>query len=284
MKPPATRPILHTVRGGSGWGVSTYRSWLNCEKRAWLDSQLAAGGRSNDSLETAVGTIYHALQEIYGQTQDRGLDTSVVEYVQDSGDPANFDEEARLQAENLFRSYRTQFAPNLMGKIVALEELLDGSDLAVPWKPAGLKLTARLDRVVKLTASDVIRIRGLRGLNLIPGIYGYDFKTAGARYANTADQYKADIQFMVYQLLWNALRPKQTMNGFLVDVAYKTKPPHFELIYVPPVGALEERIVAAFFGRALEAIGHDPPRANPDRCFMYYRICRHLVEGRCDRS
>jgi len=205
-----TSPILHTMHsGGSGSGLSFYRNWATCPRRGYLDQLASAAGHptSSDSIETRTGSIYHAFQELYETTKTPNFDTVAVEFVHDSGETANIEEDARREAERLFRAFRVRYRPGNLGRPLGVEILVKSSELKAPprWLPAGMVLTAKFDKVVKVTVGDVIRIRKERGLNLRTGYYLVDYKTDKFISAATDDKYRAETQFMLYELLWNAL-------------------------------------------------------------------------------
>jgi hypothetical protein len=280
------KTILHTISSqGSPWGLSTWRSIAICSRRAALDAQAKSerARSSADTIETQTGTIYHAFQEVYHSGElAREDDTTCIEFVQDGGhwEPI---EVARLKAEELFRGYRARYTAKYLGRVLHIEYPLDVSALDLPWKPAGMPLTGRIDKVVKISLRDSMRLQAAERINLPPGIYACDYKTEGSNSPNLGDRYRNMLQFSAYQLMWNALHPTKKLAGFLVQPAIKSSRPSYGLHYVPPVGEAEERIVRVFLERAYEEFQRPAARANPTACFEYNRPCYWLVTGACPR-
>lgn len=280
------KPIIHTIpTGGSGRGYHYYRSVATCPRRAWLAKNNPFGEARE--IATQIGTIYHALQEVYRSDAGEGFDTRAVEYVHDSGAPFDIIEEARARAEEIFREYRVKFGPRDLGRPIAIEENV-ASEAGDLWLPdPKMPLTARLDLVVRIDVPTALRIRAKRELNVRPGFYAVDFKTDAYPTPADRDRYVADLQFMIQQFLWNARNPRQQLSGVLIDVAYKTKRPQFGLIYVPPVGDLELHIVRNWLAQMWEyheRVMGDYPPANPTACFDWKRACHWLIQERCDRK
>jgi hypothetical protein len=285
-------PILHTLpSGGSGQGLTYWTDEAICPRRAWLNKNEGSRGLPHDKALQA-GVIYHALQDLYRRFPEPGFDTVRVEYVQDSGDREDVDEAARLEAERLFREYRTRFKPTDLGHVTSVEKFYDVSNIELPWKPYGMPLTCRVDLETKIGATAQQRIRIARGVNVPLGNYIVDFKTDAYRTPVTRERYLAEIQFPLYMLIRNAVEKKRPpVVGALIDVAFKTKSPDFDLIYIPPPSKDTTEIVSAFLWHAWkifqqeaqEAQNGDIPRTNPRACYSWNRPCPWLVAERCNR-
>lgn len=269
--------------GGSGTGVSYYNSLLGCPRKAQLRAKEMENNPYNGmtgSLPLDIGTIFHEFLELYyTDPKARMQNPSAIQFVQDSGDPAALDEQARLEAERLFRAYRTKFPSDELGSVVALEEQLEGEvvESAVGVSP----FTARLDMVVKIGVKDCRRLQNTRNIEVTPGYYIVDHKTATARYGNIRDIYTNSLQFTAYYLAWNAVHPKQKVQGTLVNIVFKNKEVRFETIVVPPPTGIQIKALHNMFRIAKS---RDPDEANSTQCFMWGRTCKYLTDGLCDRT
>jgi len=259
-------------RGGSGFGQTFWRSLVyGCARRTLLGRKAKGDDYSYMSPALVTGTIYHRLQEEY-HTRKEPWDVESVTY---RPMPANV--EAVLLGERLFRAYRARWDPDVFGDTVATEQRVE--------VPGGLgfpELAVTIDHTVKLNKRDVPRIRRVRHANLSPGYWIRDYKALSSWGQSDFEKYTRDLQFMIYQMGWQAAHPKRKLQGMIIDVVTKTIEPRFYAVVIRPPSARDRKIVKAFAELAtavweqwkdLEA--GDVP-CNPERCFDWHRTCPYL--------
>jgi len=274
LKPTEPKPILQTVQtGGSGTGISYWRELaLGCARRAQLRQEEDEQQNRHLSGSLGTGTILHALMAAYYS----GKATSVVKIGFTEG--TTYDEEARIEAERLFSAYRVEHKPDEFGEVIGVEVDISESpavEVAVGIAP----FTARLDLVVKMDAATCRRLSYLGQLQ--PGIYIVDHKTTAYMTAASYERYARDLQFIAYQVAYNAMCSPSTCKGLIVNVLTKTKTPEVVRILVPPPTTVDRAILAVVTNQARQKRTSNAP--NPDRCFDYNSVCPFLTNGRCFR-
>lgn len=268
------KPIYQTLRSrGSGTGITYWGKWADCPERAYLDEQAADRNEptSMESEATRTGTIVHAFLELYYR-RGAGLpfEVGAVRFQSERGDPFDVEEEARIEAERIFRAYRVNFPANEIGKIIAIERLVpDVGDIAMKErveKAVGISpYTMKPDLVIKLTKKDCERLKRTRNVDLKPGLYLVDHKTDNARWG--IDRYLNSHQFTAYFLAWEAAFGVK-LQGVLVNICYTTKQADFLTIFVPPpsqvaIKSLHHQLASIVFLRE-----HMPRWKNTNRCFF----------------
>lgn len=290
------KPLLHSLQGtGTPYGISNYRQLaFGCGKKvslrtAWENQTGAAAGN------LGIGSITHAFLEMYYTPEnDPNFQASAVRFESVRGDP---EEEARLEAERIFRAYRARFPAGELGNNRYVEhylpqgkdgtEIVDHDELVNLWAPVvefvGLPYTARLDMVIRVTPTDCKRIKKTRGLNLKPGHYLIDYKTAAWHSAHMENVYRRDVQFIAYHRAWNYLYPTKRLNGTIVIMLTKTKRPDQISLLIPAPNAADYKILRHTMTLARERLEEGKFSANPDRCHDYFRTCDFLLDGQCKR-
>lgn len=292
------RVVLDTLQGGgSGRGVSYWKRWMGCERQA-LFYETAGRFKGKVSKALVIGTIVHAMLELYyklamlkGPAKPLALKTTAIRFVDDAGDPADIADEARIEADRLFRAYRVQFPPTELGRVVGVEEQVEGSRVehAVGVSP----YTAKPDLIVQLTKVDCKRLWKTRRIKVWPGYWLVDHKTEGEPSAEqllagwAPDEAFADsIQFTAYMLAYQAKYPRRAVEGLLVNVIPKSKRPEFRTLVVPWPSMKKIAVLRTFLDHASSRqhralrLGHAP--ANITYCFAYNQPCP--FRGRCDQG
>lgn len=294
------RSKIHTalVRTSStDYGPHFWLSWLGCERKAWLDS-LERENRDPSELSGIiyfdVGSVFHALKALHYSlpaAQAMAIDTSRLRYTT-AGGPLDTEryEEAIREAERLYRAYRAYWPPNDLGRVLHIEEEFR---MALPLRDgvSPIEVTGGIDLVAKLGKRDLKR----NGLDGMPGIYPVDTKTRSKKDPHEYELALHDAQFATYPQL---LKEKygDELQGFLVDLAYKTSTPSFERFLVPKMALdTEWPIVESAYRRAharrFESLrliddGGLPP-TNIRECFkksfMGVDMCAHYRSGLCRR-
>jgi hypothetical protein len=267
--------------GGSGKGVSYYRSGSLCPKRVLLDEQLRAeqgtqtyGGK----FAADVGTITHELLRLY----HTGINDVVIEL----GDYNLSDEVA--EAERLFRGYTKHFSANVWGQVLGAEVQCPAND-AEKAKLASFfyqELTARFDMVVRMSQEDVECWHQAGFIDLPgPGVYIVDHKTMARKESNLQLDYQTSDQFLAYPAMWDLLHPEEPCLGMIANCLVRHKnitADSFAQYFVPK--ATPEQL--ASFNEWLEtAATHIRGGwANRGACLQGYMVCSHLTNGRCFRK
>lgn len=293
------KKILQTVSsGGSGFGISFWKNWLGCQAKAMQLEELAAEARAKktpakltEDKALLIGTIVHSYLELYyslpGQRALK-LNTTAVEFMDDTGNKLDVVADARLEAERIFRIYRARFPPNELGKVISVEEQLEGDaiDQAVHCRP----FTSKPDLVVKIGQADIKRLKKTRRIDLKdlgPGYYAVDHKTGGdGEYADEA--YTNETQFTSQLLGLQAKYPRRAFKGLLVNVLPKDKRPDFRTVVVPFPSSAKQQVLFSMLAlaqrRRYEAYKADGRFAYPNvtHCFDYRKRCAFYDQ--CPRS
>ena len=294
-------PILQTIPGGgSGFGLSYWESWLGCGKKVVLE---AGAKKKNDGTKVAhfeVGTVYHALQELYLKRGKRPLDLAAIEFSQ------VVDEKERLEGERLFRAYRGEFDADDLGKMITTEETAPklvierDNSLLIPIvgpynqeieEACGVwPLTIKPDAVNQLNARDVRRLRKDRRTYdphkaLRPGYWIIDHKTAGGEDTGFFERFMNSWIFVSQPVVWNIVHPKRPVLGCIVNAITKDKTPSFHRVVIPFPNA--ERIAGLkqylqLCKRHRDVFGGQP-KPSEMNCFPKFGTCRWYLDGLCKR-
>jgi len=279
------KPLLHTLpTGGSGHGFSYWASWMGCALQAELKAARAAVQKYDANSGRTVGSILHALLELYyTRGKQHPFDACAVKYTQDSGDVADVDDNARIEAERLFRAYRMRFPPDELGKVLHAEVTVADSpamDEAVGVSP----FTIKPDLVVSLTGLQAKRLRATRGISIKSGRYIVDHKTDAAKWKIMYPRYFHDLRFTAYMVGWNAARPACKVDGLIVNSLVKTTAVNFVTIVIPLPGRTETEALHRFMLDAQRIQAQSLHEPNATRCFDYNEVCPFLADGTCNRS
>lgn len=238
------KAILQTLYGGgSGFGISFWKNWMGCEKKALYLERISEAVRNGERAPSLppkkaliTGTVAHGFLELYYRLAVKNakkalqLNTVAISFVDDAGDPLDVAEDARLQGERLFRAYRAVYPPDEIGEIVEVESLYKGKvvESAVQCSP----FTFKPDLVIHLDKAACKRLKKTRYLNdLLPGYYIVDHKTATENEFTDA-MFKDEVQFSAYNLGWQWSHPKKELKGTLVNILGKGKRPEFRTIFI----------------------------------------------------
>lgn len=292
--------VSKNMGGSSGRGISYYMNIAGCERRAYLDEKLrlnhaallgpdgAAPVEANDS-GASIGTIFHAMMELYYGTQDS-------EYVIEIDDMDC--QPDLLEAQRLFTAYRSRFPSNewnVVGVEVDLPARGDTNQAFRLMQQLGFEFTARLDAVVEITEEHIaagllIRRPGLNGI--VPGRYIIDHKTMSARRNDAPLFYRQSPQFIMYPWLWNFLNPELKVLGMisnnivrhqkLVENSFFSTLVDIDVSIHESQGVIEWLRRTSFVAEKLQS-GQSEGRPNLAACDGKYRLCRHLLNGMCNR-
>lgn len=287
--------------GGSTHGMSKWETAAKCGRKAnlkvihreRLDSarrQEVENAEEVEALET--GTYYHALQE-------NGLRGQLEGAVWDQTDEAyniHFTEAVRL-----FRGYQDAYGSALKrwgANLVGVEIPLGGepgSDLALEIeRRMGAPLTGRADAIIEIVDPAVALEN--TGLDLEPGCYLLDFKTAKQKNSKQDWQFTFGNQEIAYTLMYNVEHPEAPIKGFLFDLVVRhvklRKEPELDKngkvkagksFYAYLAQALDgdEAIIRALLDAGAQNMAAD--RANPAECFSGFGACPFFEMGICNR-
>jgi hypothetical protein len=265
------------------FGLSRYTPFSECVRRAvYFDSMRKPASEQQPPKEDyfLVGTMVHALLRHYR------LGTVIEHDEQFSwlGTPLLDRQECRDEAFRLFNDYIKLFPREDFGTVVSTEEVIQIDD----FMGTGVPLSGALDLVCEIKPEHVDAIRQTRQIDLLPGLYLVDDKTAGRNEPDKLiPKYRHSPQFQGYMHLWNHAHPDQRLMGTIVNVIIKTKKPQYLPIFVP-----DETATGAFMLRQLVSTASkhlnvypDYLRAptNPIHCVKEKNLCPLLTQRLCFR-
>ena len=275
--------------GGTKWGHSFWSEFLyGCAYRAMVkkERELTDGPTVfSEHFHLNVGTIFHALLALYYRVGTQTWETTAVKLTTTGG---LIDEDARLEAERIFRAYRLKFTPKELGKVIAVEHLLEGRDITEDSKLP--EYTARPDLVVSVTKRDADRVKITRWITIKPGYWLVDHKSAAAVTPELVEYYFNSLQMILYQRAWTARNAKKyPLQGALISITTKEKEPSFFTVVVPKNNA-PRLAIANEFARQVQIKWADESTRwakNASLCLPYGprngRICNLLLDGKCKR-
>jgi hypothetical protein len=292
-------PILHTLMtGGSGTGMSYWLKWLDCPKKAWLDEQAdspeARAAYCMTYSATLVGTIGHALMEMFWKSKVGVSDWAAIRYSEGA-----IDADARSEAEKcvacLLGWIRDEESAVPLGtaKVVAVEETCAIADAKAL---LGCKeFSMRADLVLELTKTHTDALKkcvqnespGIDGAIEIlkPGRWMFDYKFYGQRTGNLLDRSMGSTQFAAYQAVWNHLHPDRAVLGCIQVTVFNLKSPVVRFTVVPPPSKDMLATVINLLAQADDIARNVGPIPKPldHNCFPYGKVCPHLASGACRR-
>jgi len=277
--------MLYTLSsGGSGKGFHHYSALLECARRVRLDAEAKARGEHTSSdLEPVlnIGTLTHT----YLEAGYNGEDIKKLRFTQNNH-PACDNGDWQVAALNLVRAYKDKFGFNSLGDVLHNEYLIPKS----PEEEEKLKLvyknipvSGKLDMVTTLNEEQCEKFKEQRGMEIEPGLYIVDHKTAARVYDVTILRYQHSLQFVHYQNLWNITNPDNKAQGLIVNVLIKTKKPDFRTFVIPPPDENDIKALLNKFEGARFIEDNMPDYANDNACFSFNRPCKWLLEGTCQR-
>jgi hypothetical protein len=280
-KPQHFKPILQTLHtGGSGFGMSYWLKWLDCQEKAFLDEQRSeeTSGLPKDE-GSQIGILGHSFLELYYKGVD--FQTPAVQFVQENKGAIDVDEKCRIEAERVFRAYRARFSATELGQVVGVEKQLEGPKIenAVGISP----FTARIDLAVKVNEKVAGEQKKRFGMDLSPGYYLVDHKFLKSQGQNTVDEYLLAHQGTAYQLAWNAEFPKYECKGMIMNLLLKTKACEVVRFLVPPpsraaIESLKYTLKLAYIYKT----EHERTK-NTKHCVSWRGVCRYYLTGECKR-
>lgn len=265
--------------GGSGRGISHYKTLNRCRNRAtlnWEASQNQLPG-AEDSENTAAGTLAHGFMALYHGNGH--LEASEVLFEPEHHPSLAFPG-ARSEAERAFNAYQERFAPTSLGKVIGVEYRVG------PLEVHDTDPAITVDLLTKISKADLPRIGMARGLDLSPGHYIVDHKFLGQKSGTMIDSYLNDMQGIGYQVIWERRRKQLKLpevNGMIINFIIKTKAIQFMSLLIPPPTEVQIEAFDRWLAHTREDEMEDPNRINPTACF-WPSICKWWVEGKCDWS
>jgi hypothetical protein len=276
-------------QGGSGNGISHFRTVWQCARKARLDRIAREGSESGYSA--TVGIIGHGILDIFYSGDARAEDVPVLQV----SDVAH--QTAPEEAKRLVSAYLKQFPErDFWGEVVGCEVQLPapGGEAAVK-DHLGLELTARLDLVVRTSLHHADRVYEKTGIRLDPGINIIDhkFKPGGRdgdkvkrpqREKNPQQKYGLSLQFMSYPALWTLLHPDDPCVGMVANIIVGLKEPEFQHAHILPPN--ENELLALRTWLAVGALLEKSDAPNAAHCYdeKYDYVCPHLTSGACNRT
>ena len=269
-------PVLSEILNSShsGTGNSYYNA--SCPRKVRLDSQYPEA----PAFELQVGLLFHKLMELW---RTDTLNTMAIP----ENDDAETDKDPVAEALRLFKAYISYYGgedgkPKDFNTRFVEAPVTDAEAWGVPF-------TMRTDAVVEPLPG----CKDLRGLEIEPGLYLLDYKTAGAKSADQMVKDALSTQFKAYLHVWNTAQPPELqVKGLIVDriIRYKRDMMKSDSVTGLPKG-LETSIILAptenevlairrYYQWKAEFLKQD--WCNLEAC-AFPRICRHFTQGTCDR-
>lgn len=284
---PIIDPNLN--RGGSGTGISYYKTAWDCARKARLDKETEHA--ADPGYSAKVGIIGHALLDIFYRGDVGAEDIPAIQ-VSDTNYANPSQESVRL-----VKAYLNKYPErNFWGDVVESEMDFprDGSEDAVR-SYFGVDLTARMDLVTRVSLHHADIIRARIGLDLVPGLYIVDhkFKPGGMdgdkkkaprREKNPQMKYGFSHQFKAYPKMWDIHFPEEPCVGMIANIIVGTKEPDFQPTLIPAPTAHDIDVLRVWLAAGNQLASTDLPAAS--RCYneTYDSVCYHYTSGRCDRA
>lgn len=282
--------IIRNNGQGTASGLSYYRGWASCPKKSTLDAEnRASGNSSTKSSATKIGFIFHCYLELYYGGAIGQHENMVLEFKNIDMSIYEVDEEAHFEAKRLFDAYRKKYNPTELGTVLGLEveypsPLLGKAEQNVQTnriaEAVGLvPFSCRLDMVVEM--SNTSMLWKSRGINIEPGVWLVDHKTAARRLQNMGRKWAIDLQMTMQCLVWNACNPDKKCNGVLVNEIYKLQKPDFKtFVHIPTEDTIKQ--LRSFLAGIAIIKQHLPRWANATACFSWGRECYWRSIGMCN--
>lgn len=273
----------------SPWGFHSWTSFGRCPRQATLNLLALRQPPSGPERPGAkgVGTALHAMLDLYY----RGVSFNPTELVLR---PA-LDELDIIEAARVFSQYSAIFSPDELGQVLGTEVHIgppgDGSDddelgTTGPLATAiGVwPFAARIDMVVNIT--DAAAVQARRGIDVEPGIYLVDHKSHGAAWGTLVDKHLNSLQFVAYQLAWNATHPDRPCLGMIANVIIKTKSIKTMTLLQRSPSPSEIAALRGLLQGCAAQRRERPGWANPQEefCFSQWGVCQWFANDVCDRS
>jgi hypothetical protein len=283
------KKIMHKVTpGGSPFGIHSYMAYLGCARQAALWEKVREGGTVDPLGRTKalrIGTLFHLFRDAYEQQgADNRFDAGAVEFSQTTGESLVIDEAERQEAQRLFVAWQAEYWDTPLGETLASELAIDDSEgfgLLAGIRP----ITARLDRVFKVSAKAAPKIARAYGITLKPGIYVQDYKTAARRDDKETLAREMDWQFPLYQLAAQLKYGLEETPSLVVSTIYKTSTVGFEHRVIKPPVAEKIQGLRDMLRLAKERRTAAKPEYNPTACTSFFDgACYFYTTGECRRT
>ncbi len=285
------KPILHTLNSqGSGSGFSYYSRWSDgCNKKAALDTAAAkqySATSYTGMVALDLGTILHAFLELHYKRGLKGIfDVSAVQF----SDVVQPDHESRVEAENIFRSYRQNHDPTELGEVLEVEEAYPKNKIqakAINEAVGIAPYTFKLDLATYIDAKVKKTLERTHELVLPkPGKYMIDHKSEGSWDTSAQDRHLNKLSFTAYMLAYNAANPKDPILGMIDNILLKTKGYPVKRLFVPLPDSNQVKSLMAHWKIVNYNMTHMYDWANPKdlNCFPRGKICFWHKQGMCER-
>jgi hypothetical protein len=230
-----------------------------------------------------IGSVFHKLQHLYFEDKLSQYAIPVFEDTPRSEALANIAEGLRV-----FYAIRKLFPRESFGEFVAAERLFgeDPFERELMGQTFGYALTGQHDLVTRLDAAACERLQEVTKLELLPGIYIWDWKTSVMVDSHAVIGYPNSVQFNGYQVAWNVMNPYDQCSGMIgVNIARHkeiTREKSVQWVHVP---VPEEWVVDNIRDTIKEA--HLSKQRNKRRlsaCIHKYGVCEAMKLGICGLS
>lgn len=256
---------LRKRRPSGPHSITSYLGYVACPRRQRLQNEAQDGCTNMD-----IGTVLHVYLEAYFGGKDWRL-------TQFEPEPSPF---VLHEAERVMSAFTYARGRKCFGEVLALEQHISGPavEAAIGAKP----FSATIDMVVRLSQDNCDALAESDRLDVIPGVYIVDHKSSEKGGAAFLERQQMNLQYMAYQIAWNAARPDAPAIGAFCNGLIMTKVPYFPLVQIKAPEATDYAALRNLFAVAAMYAKHMPDAAIPTSC-LTYGVCEQYVQGRCSR-
>jgi hypothetical protein len=286
------KTIPYTViPGGSPTGLSYYTGWSVCPRKATLNEEAreAAEITSSNNSATTIGWLMHAYLETYYDTNIHP-DWEKLELFDAKGEPSPVDEDIHGDVLRYFNAYKARFAPDELGEVLGLEieypdkrlppNLYNSQENRIAETMLVNPFSTRIDIAVDIDTTTAQGMQKTRSINIEPGIYIVDHKTAARRLKTEQEKWDNSMQMAAMFHIWNALNPDKPARGVLINSIYKLKMPDFRTFVTYPSEESLKKVQSFLIG-VVAMKNALPDWPNNNACMQWGRMCYWGEIGRC---
>ena len=184
----------------------------------------------------------------------------------------------------MFRAWKKAYVNGFWGVTVSREERFPRNDDEKKMLTNALgidKFTMRLDWKTFISPECAVNInKRFKHLDIEPGLWIHDYKTAGKRENNPVELYNNSSQGFVYPTVYNILHPEEPCKGAIYHRVVNNKETAFQHVAVKATQRNKERS-GSFLRNGELLLATDMTLGVAKGCRFFYRPCEYL--GECDQ-
>lgn len=275
--------IIKVSTGGSGRGVSYYKSVLRCPRKKWLDDLVTESGKAipSGTYITQMGTAGHGLLAKY--YKDRSdFPTENLMYKTEGGRVYSLPPLAKQTAERLYRHYRLAFPPTEFS-VLGVERRYEVAGGSAAWLPDDINLTGQIDLEVHYNKKQAQRASKLRNVDIAPGNYIVDHKFHWQPSPGLVNKHTTAIKERAYCLIWQLENPRKKLAGLIYNMLIGGGTPQYKTLVCPPPSVHDEKRLQALLHTAAQYLQKSPPDPHNTECTNVYtgELCQYYVSKLC---